>query len=71
MSMNAGTEALEPGSLARSISDELDSAFGAPPADQALNRARFCAALARAVITHIDDEADVTISGTVYPGAIS
>ena len=66
--LTPGTSALEPGSLAALIFDnlaeEFGDEFGLPPPEAAPAWAGLASALARAVVTHLTTNAEITVSVT-------
>ena len=61
MSMTAGNESVAPGTMARAIYDELNSAFGAETDPLDTDRKKVAAAIAIGVVGHIVAQADVTV----------
>lgn len=63
MSMDAGDNTVQVGTMAKAIYDELTSEFGAAGStDLDEQRKKMAAAIAAAVVNHIKDNADVTIT---------
>jgi len=61
--MTAGDNTVAPGTLAKAIYDQLNSEFGSPPSSEMDGqRKKMAAAVATAVVSHIQDNADVTIT---------
>ena len=72
--LTPGTSALEPGSLAALIFDnlaeEFGDEFGLPPPAAAPAWAGLASALARAVVTHLTANAEITVSVTPGDGSL-
>lgn len=68
MALNPGTSALEPGSLAElifnNLAEEFGDGFGLPPEAAVPAWTGLASALARAVVTHLTENAAITVSVT-------